>query len=95
MRGQKTQQSVQKATRSVGRIRSIYLAIPLAAYLGISSMAGCGSGGGAQLEQAYEEARQAESSAGRWRMGALIGVVIAIVAGIIIGSKARDESDRS
>ncbi len=54
-------------------------------------VAGCGGGGesAAQFSQVQAQAAQAERSAGTWRGLAVALLIVGVVAGIIMGSKAR------
>ncbi len=53
-------------------------------------VAGCGGGeSAAQFSQVQAQAAQAERSAGTWRGLAVALLIVGVVAGIIMGSKAR------
>jgi hypothetical protein len=53
-------------------------------------VAGCGGGDSAsQFSQVQAQAAQAERSAGTWRGLAIALLIVGVVAGIVMGSKAR------
>ena len=54
-------------------------------------VAGCGGGGdsSSQFSQVQAQAAQAERSAGTWRGLAVALLIVGVVAGIVMGSKAR------
>jgi hypothetical protein len=53
-------------------------------------VAGCGGGdSSSQFSQVQAQAAQAERSAGTWRGLAVALLIVGVVAGIVMGSKAR------
>lgn len=52
-------------------------------------LSGCGGSGSGDMEAAFSRATAAERSAGTWRGLAVALLIAGVVAGIIMGSKAR------